>query len=46
MLRKQEALMQTDRAAQMSKDQQHMTEADQRRTTYEIGEYVLVEYQP
>jgi hypothetical protein len=46
MLRQQEELLQTAKAAQMSKDQRHIADADPRRTTYEVGEYVLVEYQP
>ena len=46
MLRKQEQLLQTAQAAQQAKDQLHMVDADPRRTTYEVGEYVLVEYQP
>ena len=46
MLRKQEELLRTAKTAQMSKDQLHMAVDDPRRTTYEVGEYVLVEYQP
>ena len=46
MLHKQEQLLQTAKAAQQAKDRLHMAEADPRRTTYEVGEYVLVEYQP
>ena len=46
MLRKQEVLLRTAKTAQMNKDQLHMAEADLRRTTYAVGEYVLVEYQP
>jgi hypothetical protein len=46
MLRKQQELLQSAKAAQLSKDQQHIVDADPRRTIFEIGEYVLVEYQP
>jgi transposase InsO family protein len=46
MLRKQEQLLHTAQAAQQAKDQLHMADADPRRTTYAVGEYVLVEYQP
>jgi len=46
MLKKQEELLRTAKTAQMNKDQQHFAEADPKRTTYEVGEYVLVEYQP
>jgi hypothetical protein len=46
MLSKQEELLRLASLAQKNKDQQHMANADPRRTTYEVGEYVLVEYQP
>jgi hypothetical protein len=46
MLKKQAELIQTAKAAQLRKDQQHIVDADPRRTIFEIGEYVLVEYQP
>jgi hypothetical protein len=46
MLRKQEELLRSAKTAQMSKDQLHMAVDDPRRTIYEVGEYVLVEYQP
>jgi hypothetical protein len=44
MLKKQEELLRTAKTAQLSKDQLHMAVDDPRRTTYEVGEYVLVEY--
>jgi hypothetical protein len=46
MLHKQKQLLQTAQVAQQAKDHLHMAEADPRRTTYAVGEYVLVEYQP
>jgi hypothetical protein len=39
-------LIQFAKAAQLSKDQQHIANVDPRRTIFEVGEYVLVEYQP
>jgi hypothetical protein len=46
MLHKQKQLLQTAQVAQQAKDQLHMAEADPRRTTYAVGEYVLVGYHP
>ena len=46
MLQKQRELLQIAKAAQQSKDQLHIAESDPRRTTYAVGEYVLVEHQP
>ena len=46
MLKKQEEFLRTAQRAQKNKDQQHMESADPRRTTYAVGEYFLVEYQP
>ena len=45
MLRKRGELLKTAETAQTSKDQLHMTVDDPRRTTYEVREYALVEYQ-
>ena len=46
MLQKQRELLQIAKATQQSKDQLHIAESDHRRTTYAVGEYVLVEHQP
>jgi hypothetical protein len=46
MLSKQEKLLRTAKTAQISKDQLHLEDGDPIQTTYEVGEYVLVEYQP
>jgi len=46
MLAKQEDLMKTAKEIQRLKDDKHIAMADPRRTTYNIDEYVLVEYQP
>jgi hypothetical protein len=46
MLQKQRELLQIAKATQQSKDQLHIAESDPRRTTYAVGEYVLVEHQP
>ena len=46
MLQKQRELLRIAKAAQQSKDQLHIAESDPKRTTYEVGEYVLVEHQP
>ena len=46
MLTKQQELLTKARKEQRRRDETHIAEADPRRTTYEVGEYVLVEYQP
>ena len=46
MLAKQEDLMKSAKEIQRQKDQKHIAMADPRRTTNNIDEYVLVEYQP
>ena len=46
MLTKQQELLTKARNEQRRRDETHIAKADPRRTTYEVGEYVLVEYQP
>jgi hypothetical protein len=46
MLETQQKLIQAAQKAQRQKDELHIANADPRRTTFNINEYVLVEYQP
>ena len=45
MVTQQQKLMQSAAAIKRQKDQLHIAEADRRRTTYKVGDYVLLEYQ-